>query len=647
MARNLRWTMNFESLHGVQCLVKIFDSDGWSGTPTALTPGDNPFSYEEDDDEDMTKLIRYKTGTLRVFVGEGEHILDLYPSTFHEHYVEFYYGETLDFIGFIQPQSFEEEWSASARVSELQVVSPLGLAESINFSVTGPWYKKLGTLLFGNLLPLLHANVNEVVAPHPGTQFFTEGLIDSCVMLTEKQNPTSSVLKDHVESKTLDHLLEGICALLGCVLHEEPNRLIFARPDYNGQYAVAIKTSIMGSYRVENLTTTGEDHLTPLEGGEINDEAAISSVMPVSRVKLSDDVDHPNITLPFANCYRIYTSYDGTIEVVGNYPVGANGVDYNAEWTSPYLLQAGTYKIDSSNRLINSSGAVITEGVVFAGIFNTQDETPTAKEMVVMVVSGSAHTMKKMMSYVVHSASWAGSKIKVEGVSASNLKDLLNASSMDGTMRMQIRDYQGQYLKYDSSNDRYYWDTDSSTYIVIDDKVEVGLPIAMPGPFYIDIWVRTGQSFSSSRYYGLKEFNISVVDDAWHDYVFGKDEGDRYMPSLYNDVDPSFEDADITLNISNNINSPNYVNYLGLTAYDGLKRLIDQKYYTYMRRTQTRIVLPLRGTVDGDKYLPQYFLTGFDYPFRLISRSFNPAEDEHTLTLHGNMYFDEDNATPT
>ena len=109
--------MNFESLHGVQCLVKIFDSDGWSGTPTALTPGDEPFSYEEDDDDDMTKLIRYKTGTLRVFVGEGEDIQDLYPSTFHEHYVEFYYGDTLDFEGFIQPQSFEEEWSASARVS--------------------------------------------------------------------------------------------------------------------------------------------------------------------------------------------------------------------------------------------------------------------------------------------------------------------------------------------------------------------------------------------------------------------------------------------------------------------------------------------------------------------------------------------------
>ena len=647
MARNLRWTMQFESLHGVQCLVKIFDSDGWSGTPTALTPGDNPFSYEEDDDEDMTKLIRYKTGTLRVFVGEDENILDLYPSTFHEHYVEFYYGNVLDFIGFIQPQSFEEEWSAAARVSELQVVSPLGLAESINFPVSGPWYKKLGTLLFGNVLPLLQANVTEVVAPHPGEQFFTEGLIDSCVMLTEKQSPHSSVLKDHVESKTLDHLLEGICALLGCVLHEEPGRLIFARPDYNGKYAVAIKTSILGSYRVEDLTTKGNDHLTPLNSGEINDEAAISSVMPVSRVKLADDLDHPNITLPFANCFRSYTSFTGTIDVVGNYPVGANGIDYNAEWTSPYLLQAATYSVNSANRLINSNGNLITEGVVFAGIFNMEDETPTAKEMVVMVVTGLAHTMKKMMSYVAHNASWSGSKIKIEGVSANNLKDLLNASSMDGTMRMQIRDYQGRYLQYDSSDDSYYWGTDSSTYIVIDDKVEITLPGVAPGPLYIDIWVRTGQSSSSYRYYGLKEFNISVVNSAWHDYVFGKDEGDRYMPSLYYSVDPSFEDADITLNISNNYNSPNYVNYLGLTAYDGLKRLIDQKYYTYMRRTQTRIVLPLRGTVDGDKYLPQYFLTGFDYPFRLISRSFNPAEDEHTLTLHGNMYFDEDNVTPT
>ena len=168
----------------------------------------------------------------------------------------------------------------------------------------------------------------------------------------------------------------------------------------------------------------------------------------------------------------------------------------------------------------------------------------------------------------------------------------------------------------------------------------------MPGPLYIDIWVRTGSS-GGVKYYGLKEFNISVVKDGWYDYVYGKEEGDIYIPSLYNDVDPSFEDADITLNISNNINSPNYVNYLGLTASDGLKKLIAQKYYTYMRRTQTRIVLPLRGTVDGDRYLPQYFLTGFDYPFRLISRSFNPAEDEHTLTLHGNKYFDENNATPT
>jgi hypothetical protein len=181
---------------------------------------------------------------------------------------------------------------------------------------------------------------------------------------------------------------------------------------------------------------------------------------------------------------------------------------------------------------------------------------------------------------------------------------------------------------------------------VIDDKVEIDLPSIDPAPLYIDIWVRTG-GYTSLRYYGIKEFSISVANNSEWEYTYGKEEGDSYIPSLYYDVDPSFEDADITLNISNNFNSPNYVNYLGLTAYDGLKRLIAQKYYTYMRRTQTRIVLPLRGSVDGDRYLPQYFLTGFDYPFRLISRSFNPAEDEHTLTLHGNKFFDEDNATPT
>jgi hypothetical protein len=68
--------------------------------------------------------------------------------------------------------------------------------------------------------------------------------------------------------------------------------------------------------------------------------------------------------------------------------------------------------------------------------------------------------------------------------------------------------------------------------------------------------VRTGSS-GGVKYYGLKEFNISVVNDGWYDYVYGKEQGDIYIPSLYNDVDPSFDEADITLNISNNLNSPN------------------------------------------------------------------------------------------
>ena len=128
MARVKRWTVPFMSFNGTSCHVDIFDED-WNGSVTTLIGAANPFEYEEDNDEDLLNgVLRYRSGYLRI-VEETYGDLDaLYPATNTDRYIEFYYGENLDFVGFIMAQEFDNDWVSGPRIIELPVISPLGLA---------------------------------------------------------------------------------------------------------------------------------------------------------------------------------------------------------------------------------------------------------------------------------------------------------------------------------------------------------------------------------------------------------------------------------------------------------------------------------------------------------------------------------------
>ena len=65
MALGKRWSLTFKSLNNVECNVYIYD-EGWTGAVTALIGADEPFFYQEDDDESLLTVLRYRTGYLRV-----------------------------------------------------------------------------------------------------------------------------------------------------------------------------------------------------------------------------------------------------------------------------------------------------------------------------------------------------------------------------------------------------------------------------------------------------------------------------------------------------------------------------------------------------------------------------------------------------
>ena len=105
MARAIRWTIPFKSFNGTSCHVDIYD-EGFAGEVTTLKGDAEPFYYEEGNSSDLLNdVVRYRTGYINVIEENATQLADIYPTTDKQRYVEFYYGASLNFCGYIQVQS--------------------------------------------------------------------------------------------------------------------------------------------------------------------------------------------------------------------------------------------------------------------------------------------------------------------------------------------------------------------------------------------------------------------------------------------------------------------------------------------------------------------------------------------------------------
>ena len=109
MAIGKRWTIPFMSKAGVSCHIDIYQ-DEWTGSVTTLTGGGTPIIYDEKDDKDLLSPIRYKTGYINIIEQNYGDLIDIYPDSDTSRYVEFYYGNRLDFTGYIQASSYDNDF---------------------------------------------------------------------------------------------------------------------------------------------------------------------------------------------------------------------------------------------------------------------------------------------------------------------------------------------------------------------------------------------------------------------------------------------------------------------------------------------------------------------------------------------------------
>lgn len=293
MARVKRWTIPFKSLNGTDCHVDIFDDD-YEGEVQTLTGTAEPFFYEEDNSEDLINdVIRYRTGYINVVERYADELADIHPTSEQARWVEFYYGTTRNFSGYIQMQSFDVDWTAYPRVVSLPVISPLGIADQLRFpTIYPPVVKTLGELL-DMAIAGLNASYGVVYLPHIDGVDFGLSLFSLVVSPWNKDYhhsiaaATESVF---MGAETFWYFIDGLCKAFGWMVHDTPNALMFTMFDHKGLYD-QYTVGHIGDANYKTVVPAPTDTVFPLTNWLTyqDSDAKQSIILPIDSIEIDYD----------------------------------------------------------------------------------------------------------------------------------------------------------------------------------------------------------------------------------------------------------------------------------------------------------------------------------------------------------------------
>jgi len=147
MAWYKRYRVPFQSFSGTQYMVYIYEHS--DGDIITMTGAEEPFTTQEDNDDDIFIPIRKQTGYLRVIddtesgnllesimpSNNTEKLVRLYSGTWDDEYTTFTDG-TLEWQGFLCAEAFTQPWDNQKKELEFPVKSVLGALEDITMPDT-------------------------------------------------------------------------------------------------------------------------------------------------------------------------------------------------------------------------------------------------------------------------------------------------------------------------------------------------------------------------------------------------------------------------------------------------------------------------------------------------------------------------------
>lgn len=592
---NLTFTMSWKSLKWRTCLVRIYVRGSQIQTPLSLTAGAQPFTYDDDADSDLlNNVVRYKTGYLRVIETAQQDLSYLYPTDDFSHYVEFYYGGVLNFVGFLQAQDFDNGHDSYPREREFAVASPLWALSQKRFNFAGnvhvPHFVTLGSLL--DEVMATGSIYESVIFP-----YFEDLKLDNTVWSgtfapwnEEFNHVIQSMQQNNAYTpETFQWYLDALCKAFGWVLHDDITSLCFTMFDYKGRYA---------KYPVGHIGDPNYlDLLSGPEGGTAtdlstkltycDDGATESALMPYSNIKVEYEGEYEDTAdLSYLRTYNFgYESVDDIIRAVGLQP----------------LLTLSEISPQGTAISFDSARKVATQGVHVC-VFNSQN-SPSKQLGICYAIKGNENDGDVLFTIRHYtpfsSADW---RVKCKVSSGSTLNDLSESDTTHrfGNIAHNVYRIGNGYVECD--------------FIVR--QVHNSEPMGIPA----NAWsVRDAIFFSDIEWY-------MEAEDSFDEYTT--------ITRGYDDIvgtHTSFEEGQLSM--------PLHMYRKNDHMIGSSIRATKFTEYPYLLEVRNELQARFQLTATGGTPFPEHmwctlwkYLTQ-SWRWRIIGYTFNPTDDELTLTM--------------
>lgn len=296
-----KYTIPFVSLKGTSCRIDLYDSTYTGDVITispdnADTPGyaaETPITIEENDDQNLLNVLRSKTGYINLIEKTYGSLQSLYPETNTQIQVYVYYGSTLVFFGYIQAQSFENEWSSGPRTLRLPIFSPLAIMDGQTFTENA----SLSDVTIGACLYECLDVYDDVIIPRD-LLLNPESGINTPLQLRVNSRipcpfnsdynygvPLYNITPSPYKPATFQEFLTAFCNLYGLVAHEFGKTVIFSKYEYTGQYVRMLVSELEEDAMDTTDMTTGATELSLESYFSIaSDDSKESNVMPIKQL---------------------------------------------------------------------------------------------------------------------------------------------------------------------------------------------------------------------------------------------------------------------------------------------------------------------------------------------------------------------------
>lgn len=608
---NKRWTIPFVSLKNVSCRVDIYKRGYTGSTVTTLAsnvsgaPGcaaAQPFYWEEDDDESLLEVIRVKTGYINLVETTRNGLSELYPSTNTEHFVEVYYGSDLVFTGFMQAQTFENEWGPAPRELSFPIISPLGIMDGFTFNTINPPTRVTFATLFREIISGSNGAYNYVriqsTGGNPTTSIneFNSMNIQSLVV-----SPYKSKLEyggtNPFEGIDYRTFIEAVCNCFGLIAHDEPGRLVFSKFDNDNNYYLTINSggAVTLSQSASYYDLDAEFENRSADNGE-------STVLPLNRITIDyegDDVKDARLT------YDYFSKSAGTILVSGWSMAKCTNRD--GCLTSDQLI---------SNPTINSNGRMSPSyGTAFIACGSDQ-----LTEMI--FCQGPSASPNNLFEWTVPDWCGRGGRIKFKVMAGWGIQQMVdNPEGVGLSIYLTCGSYKYNFNTNGWGNTSYAKQISGSG--------DLEIPFTAPpieAPLVMEVFCTN--FFSSEGVMSIQNLRIEANSSLVGAYLDISRDLKRVIQGT-----PSPEEGSINATLGRAFSQ--YSNYVNVSGNIG-----QNPQYNYLKSAQNRLIISGALMTNGNPtallsaYLRKVKFWNANWRWKIIATAFEPREDKWTLTLH-------------